>query len=110
LRRSERRLKLNPNPSGKYSRFIAKNAITEPKIPIKVAAVVDAETKRLNDVKLPTSERIVTNILRINRTKSLVLTPFRAGSQVKKSANGPLNSAIEMIMTTRSTRDSMVKG
>ena len=89
---------------------MAKKATTEPKIPIKVAAVVDAEIKRLNDVKLPTSESIVTNILRTNRTKSLVLTPFRTGSHVKKSASGPLNSAIEMIITTRSTSDSMVKG
>jgi hypothetical protein len=89
---------------------MAKNAITEPKIPINVAAVVDAEIKRLNDIKLPINESIVTNILRTSRTRSLVLTPFRAGSQVKKSASGPLNSANDMSTTTSSARDSMVTG
>jgi hypothetical protein len=89
---------------------MAKNAITEPKIPINVAAVVDAEIKRINDIKLPINESIVTNILRTSRTRSLVLTPFRAGSQVKKSASGPLNSANDMSTTTSSARDSMVTG
>ena len=89
---------------------MAKNAITEPKIPINVAAVVDAEIKRLNDIKLPINESIVTNILRTSRTRSLVLTPFRAGSQVKKSASGPLNSANDMSTTTSSASDSMVTG
>ena len=101
---------LFPNPFGKYSRFTAKNAVIDPRKAIKVGAKPALEINKLNETKLPITDRNVTNILRINRAVLLVLSRFNAGNQVKKRAIGPLNVEMIRIIATRITSDSMVKG
>ena len=101
---------LNPKPFGKYSRFTAKNAVSEPKVAISVVAKVEPAINRLNETKLPIKDRNVTKIRRINRAGLLVLSRFNAGNQVRNRAIGPLNVEITRIIATRITSDSMVKG
>ena len=101
---------LNPKPFGKYSRFTAKNAEIEPIIAIDVAAKPTLAMNRLKDIKLPITERRVTNIRRIRAVIFPVLSRFKIGSHVKNSAIGPLKRAVIKIITTQITSDSMVKG
>ena len=111
MRRSDPPLKKfpNPNPSGKYSRFTAKKAVSEPNAAISVVAKVVPAINRLNETKLPITDKNVTNIRRINRAGLLVAPLLSAGNQVRKRAIGPLNNEIARIIATRITSDSMAK-
>jgi hypothetical protein len=101
---------LNPKPLGKYSRFTAKNAVSEPIKAIKDAANPTLAINKLNDIKLPITTKKVTKIRRISAATLLVLSRFSTGNQVRKSAIGPLNKETDRIIATRSASDSMVKG
>ena len=112
MRRSDppRNIFLNPNPSGKYSRLTAKNAVSEPKVAISITARVGLATNILNEVKLPINENTVTSTRRNKRILELVLSRFNAGNQVKNRAIGPLKSVTARIIVTKITSYSIVKG
>ena len=87
---------------------MAKNAVIDPTIAIRVTGTPTLAKNKLNETKLPITTKNVTKIRRINRAVLLVLSRLSAGIQVRNSAIGPLNVEIARIIATRIANDSMV--
>ena len=88
---------------------MAKNAVIDPTIAIRVTGIPTLAKNKLNETKLPITTKNVTKIRRINRAVLLVLSLFNAGNQVRNSAIGPLNVETARIIATSIASDSMVR-